>query len=87
MHGFSRVYSGALAREARAAEHHEKQNLVNYPSEKIWLKRNVPTRTHTSCKPMSNFTIDLAQLDTSLSVMVSIRMNIIRLTAVKSDTR
>ena len=29
--------SGAPAHEARAAEHHGQQNLVNYPSEKIWL--------------------------------------------------
>ena len=28
-----------------------------------------PIRTHTSCKPMSKVTIDLAQLDYSLSVM------------------
>ena len=37
----------------------------NYPSEKILLWRSVrpPTRTQTSCKPMSNVTIDLAQLD------------------------
>ena len=29
-------YSGALAREARAAEHHGYENVVNYPSEKMW---------------------------------------------------
>ena len=28
---------GALALAKRAAEHHGKQHLVNYPSEKIWL--------------------------------------------------
>ena len=30
------INSGALAREARAAEHHGKENVVNYPSEKVW---------------------------------------------------
>ena len=36
--------SGALAREA---EHHGNENLVNYPSEKIWLwrQRNPSVRT------------------------------------------
>ena len=28
--------NGALARAARAAEHHGQENVVNYPSEKIW---------------------------------------------------
>ena len=28
--------TGALARFARAAEHHGYENVVNYPSEKIW---------------------------------------------------
>ena len=27
----------ARAKRARAAEHHGEENLVNYPSEKIWL--------------------------------------------------
>ena len=34
--------SGALAREARAAEHHGKENVVNYPSKKIWQSRDRP---------------------------------------------
>ena len=44
-------------------EHHGYQNLVNYQSKKIWLWRSPPppTRTHTSCKLMSNVIIDLPQ--------------------------
>ena len=49
----------------------------------LWRSVRPPTRTHNSCKPMSNVTIDLAQLDTSLSVMLPIRISVIRLTAVK----
>ena len=30
------INSGAFAREARAAEHHGEENVVNYPYEKIW---------------------------------------------------
>ena len=41
-------YSGALARTKRAlAEHHGWENLVNYPSEKIWLWRSVRPPVHT----------------------------------------
>ena len=43
----------------------------------------MPAHPYTSCKPMSNVTINLAQLDTSLSVVLPIRMSMIRLTAVK----
>ena len=39
------INSGALAREASAAEHHGWENLINYASEKIWLWRNVRTPT------------------------------------------
>ena len=37
LHGY---YIGALAHEARAAEHHGQENVVNYPSEKIWQSRD-----------------------------------------------
>ena len=50
------------ARSARCGASWVK-SLVNYLSEKIWLWRSVrpPTRKHTSCKPMSNGKVDLAQ--------------------------
>ena len=65
-------YSGApRAREARA----ERSTM----GKKIWLTIHLrkfgydvayarpPTRTHASCKPMSNVTKDLTQLDSPLS--------------------
>ena len=36
--------SGALARKARAADHHWSENVMNSPSEKIWQSRD---RTRT----------------------------------------
>ena len=33
---FRQSHGGALAREAGAAEHHRKENVVIYPTEKIW---------------------------------------------------
>ena len=42
-----KVNSGGLAREARAAEHHRYENVVIYPSEKIWQSHDrTPDHPH-----------------------------------------
>ena len=49
--------SGALAREARAAEHHGQENAVNYPSDKFVTHRTPTARpsVRTTRIPTQNF--------------------------------
>ena len=62
-------HSGAPARAKRArsrAPWVRKFGKLSFP-ENLVMTQRTPVRTHISCKPMSNVTIDLAQLDQPLS--------------------
>ena len=64
----SQIDSGAPARAQRARSGAPWVRKFGKPSipENLVMTQRTPVRTHTSCKPISTVTIDLAQLDQPL---------------------